>query len=79
LVNVPVDCEPFTALVPAHEPEAVQLVTLVELQRNVVLPPDAIAVASADNDTVGVLPVAPLTVTVLLACAVPPAPVQLRI
>jgi hypothetical protein len=52
-VNGPVDCVPLTALVPAHAPEAVQLVASVDDQVSVVLAPFAMVWGLAEIVTVG--------------------------
>lgn len=63
---------PLVAMVPLQPPDAVQEVALVEVHVSVALPPTVIDVGLALIETVG----AGATVTVVLAEAVPPAPVQ---
>jgi hypothetical protein len=65
-------CVPLTASVPAHAPEAVQEVALVEDQVNVEVPPLATLVGLALKDTVG----AADTVTVADCDADPPVPLH---
>ena len=62
---------------PLQPPLAVQLVALVLLQVSVELPFTAIVVGLADRLTVGVP--AGLTVTIELAAALPPVPVQVSV
>lgn len=66
-------CVPLTASVPAHAPEAVQEVALVEDQVNVEVPPLATLVGLALKDTVGA---GADTVTVADCDADPPVPVH---
>ena len=68
-------CVPLTDSVPAHAPEAVHEVALVEDQLNVEVPPLATLVGLALKDTVG----AADTVTVAACDAVPPLPVQAKV
>jgi hypothetical protein len=74
LVNAPLDWLPEVALLPDHEPEAVQEVALVEDQLRVEDAPLATEVGFAESDTVGT----GNTVTVAEALALPPEPVQVR-
>ncbi len=76
-VRAPVDCEPFTGLVPDQAPEAVQEVALVEVQVNVELPPLATVLGLAPMFTVAVF--FALTVTFVDWAAVPPSPLQLKV
>ena len=69
---------PAVALEPLQPPDAVHEVALVEFQVNVLLPPLATLVGDADRLTVGA-GVGFVTVTEAVACAVPPAPVQLSV
>jgi hypothetical protein len=50
---VPLLWLPLVAFVPAHAPEAVQLVAFVELQLKVDAPPLVIDVGMAESETVG--------------------------
>jgi hypothetical protein len=72
-VSDPLDCEPLTALVPDHAPEAVQAVAFVADQVNVEVPPLATVLGLAVKLTVGA---AAVTDTVTDCVALPPAPVQ---
>lgn len=69
--------EPFSALVPAQPPEALQLEALLTVQLRVVLPPlvtvvgDAVSVMDGSDGTTG-----GTTVTLTDCVADPPAPVQ---
>lgn len=74
-VSVLVALEPPVALEPDQPPEAVQLVALLDDHVNVELPPTAMAAGLASSVTVG----GELTVTVVLALAEPPEPLQLRV
>jgi hypothetical protein len=69
---------PAVALAPLQPPDAVHDVAFAEVQVNVLLPPLATLVGDADKETVGV-GVDAVTETVLLACALPPAPLQLSV
>jgi hypothetical protein len=69
-------CVPLTDSVPAHAPEAVHEVALVEDQVSVEAPPLATLVGLALKDTVGA---AADTVTVADWDADPPVPVQARV
>ena len=71
-VSAPVLCEPDVAFVPDHEPDAVQLVALVELHVSVDAEPDATLVGDALIVTVGV----DATVTVAVCDTLPPLPVH---
>ena len=75
-MRAPVDCEPFTALVPDQAPEAVQEVALAEDQLSVALPPLAIALGPTLKLTVGV---GDFTETVVDCAALPPGPVQVKV
>ena len=77
-LNVPVDCEPEVALAPDQAPVAVQLVALVDDHVSVELAPVATVLGLALIVTVGAGGVL-LTVTVVLAESLPPAPVQTRV
>jgi len=77
-VKAPVPCVPAVDLLPLQPPEAVHDVALVLDQVSVLLPPLLTEVGDADNVTVGA-GVEAVTVTEALACAVPPAPVQLNV
>lgn len=66
-------CVPLVAIVPAHAPDAVQDVALVEDQLNVELAPLAMLVGLALSDTLGALAA---TVTVADCEALPPGPVH---
>jgi hypothetical protein len=69
---------PAVALVPLQPPDAVHAVAFVEVHVNVLVPPLLTEVGAADNVTVGA-GVEPVMETEALACAVPPAPVQLSV
>jgi hypothetical protein len=71
-----VDCEPVTALVPDHAPEAVHEVALVADHVNVELAPLATVPGLAVRVMVGV---GAVTETVTDCVAVPPLPVQLNV
>jgi hypothetical protein len=73
LVNAPLDWLPEIVLGPDHAPEARQEVALAEDQVSVEDPPLATDVGFAASDTVGT---GDVTVTVVDALPVPPAPVQ---
>jgi hypothetical protein len=75
-VRSPVDCEPFTALVPDQAPEAVQAVAFAEDQLSVALPPLAIALGPTLRLTVGI---GDLTETVVDCVALPPGPLQVKV
>lgn len=66
-------CVPLTGSVPAHAPEAVHAVALLEDQVKVELPPLATLLGLALSETLGA--VAP-TVMVAVWVALPPAPLQ---
>jgi hypothetical protein len=72
--SAPVEFVPFTAFVPLHPSDAVQLVALVELHVSEEDPPAATAPGLAVIDTVGTDAV---TATLAVAEVVPPLPVQL--
>lgn len=76
-MSAPVDCDPPVALVPVHEPSALQAVALVDDQVSVELPPEATEPGLALILTVGAgLAVLPVTVTVADWVAEPPGPVH---
>jgi hypothetical protein len=75
-VRAPVDCEPLTALVPDHAPDAVHEVALVADHVNVELAPLAIVLGLAAKVMLGA---GAVTVTVTDCVAVPPLPVQLKV
>jgi hypothetical protein len=77
-VNAPVPWVPDVALLPFQLPEAVHDVALVEDQVNVLPAPLLTEVGVAVSVTVGA-GVVLVTATDVLACAEPPAPVQLRV
>ena len=77
-MRAPVDCIPLSAVLPDHEPEAVQLVAFVVLQVSVELLPLVTEVGFAVRETVGGCGAA-VTLTVTLFDALPPAPVQLSV
>jgi hypothetical protein len=52
-VRLPVLCEPETALVPDHPPDALHEVELVEFQVSVEAPPEATEAGLAEMSTVG--------------------------
>ena len=54
-----------TALVPLHEPDALQVVALVLLHVNVTLPPDTTLLALVFRVTVGTVPPTPGVVTTM--------------
>lgn len=72
--NTPVDCEPLSALLPLHAPDAVQEVALSDDQVSVEEAPLTMLLGLAERATVavGVL----LTVTVVDCDALPPAPLH---
>ena len=76
-MSAPVDCEPARALAPAHAPDAVQEVALLDDQVSVdALPlPMVLGLALKLTVTVGFA----LTVTVAVCAAVPPAPLHVRV
>jgi hypothetical protein len=73
-VSAPLDWLPEMALLPDHEPEAVQEVALVDDQVSVEDAPLATEVGFAVSDTVGT----GNTVTLTEALALPPELVQVR-
>jgi hypothetical protein len=73
-----VDCDPLTALVPDHAPEAVHAVALVEDQVSVELPPEASELGLALILTVGAADGVPATVTVADWVAEPLGPLQVK-
>ena len=75
-VSAPVDSSPEVALGPTpHAPEEVQDVAFVEDQVSIENPPLVTDVGFAASDTVGA---GGNTVTVTVALALPPEPVQVR-
>ncbi len=68
------DCEPLTAFVPDHAPEALQFVAFVDDQVSVDDWPEVMEAGFADNDRVGAGLGDDATVTVTLWVAVPPDP-----
>jgi hypothetical protein len=72
-----VDCEPLSALLPDHPPEAVQEVAFVDDQVKVELPPLTTVLGLALMLTVAVG--LALAVTVVDCAAVPPAPLQVKV
>jgi hypothetical protein len=76
-VSAPVDCDPVSALAPAHAPDAVQDVALLDDQLSVDALPLAMVLGLALKLTVTVG--FALTVTVAVCAAVPPAPLQVRV
>jgi hypothetical protein len=75
-VSTPVDCEPWTALLPDHAPVAVQAVALTVLHVRVALEPLVTVLGDACSVTVGN---ADLIATVADWAALPPGPVQVRV
>jgi hypothetical protein len=75
-VRAPVDCDPLTALVPDHAPEALHEVALVDDQVRVELAPLVTVLGLALRLTVAVG--FGLTVTVVDWMALPPAPLQVN-
>ena len=73
LVSEPVDCVPLVASAPDHPPVPVHAVAPVAFQLTIELAPPATVLGLALRVTAG----AGATVTVVLACPVPPGPVQL--
>lgn len=73
--NAFVTCEPDVDLVPDQPPDALHEVALVVLHVSVDVAPEAIAFGDALNVMVG----AGMTVTVVEAAELPPAPVQLSV
>jgi hypothetical protein len=71
----PTDCDPDTALLPAHAPFAVHPVALVADQFKVTLEPLATELLLEVSVTTG----AGATATVTESAWVPPAPVQVRV
>ena len=74
-VSAPVDSLPEVGLVPDQAPEAVHVFALVDDQVSVEDPPLATDAGFATSDTVGA---GGNTVTVTVALALPPEPVQVR-
>jgi hypothetical protein len=72
-VRVPVDCVPWTALVPDQAPDAVHVVALAAVQFSVAMPPLVMALGPTLNVTVGG---GDLTETVTDCAALPPGPVH---
>ena len=79
LVSAAVLSLPAVALLPLQPPEAVHDVAFVEFHVRLLVPPLLTVVGAADKVTAGAGVVAAVTATVLLAWAVPPAPVQLSV
>jgi hypothetical protein len=75
-LSAPVVCEPDTALLPLHAPDAIQEVALVLVQVIVELSPLVTELGAAPRLTVGE---GALTNTVADCAAVPPGPVQVRV
>ena len=75
-VSAPVDWCPLVVLVPAHAPEAWQVVALVADQLKVALPPLLIAVGPTLNVTTGR---GDLSETIADCTAAPPGPVHVRV
>ncbi len=75
-VRAPVDCEPLTALLPDHAPEAVQEVAFVETHVNADPSPLVTELGFALKPTVGA---GALTETVADCAAFPPVPVQVNV
>jgi hypothetical protein len=67
---------PDVASDPLQLPDAVQDVAFVELHVSVLLPPLPTDIGDADSETVGAGVEPPDTVTVVLACAVRPLPLE---
>ena len=76
-MSAPVDCDPVRALVPAHAPDAVHEVALLDDQVKVDALPLAMVLGPALKLTVTVG--FALTVIVAVCAAVPPAPLQVRV
>lgn len=74
---MPVDCEPDVDLEPDQDPEALQLVALVDVQLRVDEPPELMLVGLAVRDTVTGFGVVTFTDTVPVAA--PPLPVHVRL
>jgi hypothetical protein len=74
-VRTPVDCEPLTAFVPPHAPEAVHAVAFAADQLKVELVPLVTELGAALNWTVGA---ADLTETVADWVALPPGPLHVN-
>lgn len=81
VVKLPVLAEPDVARVPLQPPDAVQDVARVDDHVRVLELPLSTRLGEADNDTVGAVPVDDelRIVTMTLACAEPPAPVQVSV
>jgi hypothetical protein len=77
-VRAPVPCEPLTAFVPDHAPDAVHVVALVADQFRVELPPLLIALGPTLRLTDGAA-VDAATVTVVDCVAVPPEPLHFSV
>ena len=77
-LNAPVVWLPEVDLEPLQLPDALQEFAFVDDQLNVLLEPLFTVAGDADNETVGA-GVGALTETDALACAVPPAPLQLSV
>ena len=77
MVSAPVLCDPETAFVPDHPPEAVQDVALAEFQLSVEALPEVTELGLALKFTVGA--VAGVIATVVDWLVEPPDPVQVRV
>jgi hypothetical protein len=73
--STPVDCEPLSALLPLHAPDAVQAVAFAAVQLSVELVPLVTELGAALTETVGA---SELTETVADCVALPPGPVQVN-
>lgn len=76
-MSAPVDCVPLADFAPVHAPDAVQLVALVVVHVSVELLPVVIDVGFAVSVTVGAGGAA-VTVTMVEAGVLPPAPVHVK-
>ena len=74
--SAPVDCEPLSAWLPLHAPDAVQAVAFAEDQVSVEPVPLVTELGDALIETVGA---AALTDTVADCAALPPLPVQVSV
>ena len=74
--RAPVGCDPVSALVPDHAPDAVQAVALVDAQERADALPLAILLGAALNRMVGGVA---LTDTEADCRALPPGPVQVNV
>ena len=73
--STPVDCEPLSALLPLHAPDAVQAVAFAAAQLSVALVPLVTELGAALSVTAGA---GELTETVADWVALPPGPVHLN-